>query len=94
MHDISQGKVVEKDKVVSGLLQDELARCREMFAGLQKSMARLPKGVLSRRKIRYKTKSYLCYSLKYREGRKVVNRHIRDADALALARQLKQRSAP
>ncbi|OGW44848.1 MAG: hypothetical protein A2Y66_06800 [Nitrospirae bacterium RBG_13_41_22] len=29
-------KVVEKDKVISGMLQDELKRCREMLQGKPK----------------------------------------------------------
>lgn len=66
-------KVVEKDKVISGMLQDELKRCREMLAGLQKSVAALPKGVLGERRKRYKQKAYSYYSLKYRDGKQVVN---------------------
>jgi hypothetical protein len=87
----TQVKVVEKDKVISGLLQDELARCREMLVGLQKSVAALPRGVLRRRRKRYKSKTYLYYSLKYREGQKVINKHIRDADAPSLARKIEHR---
>ncbi len=84
-------KVVEKDKVVSGMLRDELKRCQEMLAGLQKSAAALPKGVLSERKKRYKQKAYSYFSLKYRDGKQVVNKHIPNADAPALAKKLDQR---
>jgi hypothetical protein len=42
--------VVKKDKVISGMLRDELKRCQEMLAGLQKSVATLSKGVLNERK--------------------------------------------
>ena len=69
-------KVVEKDKVISGMLSDELRRCYEMLDRLQKSLSVLPKGVLSKRKKRYKGKEYSYYYLKYREGNKVVNKHI------------------
>ncbi len=84
-------KVVEKDKVISGMLHDELKRCREMLAGLQKSAAGLPKGVLNERKKRYKVKSYSYYSLKYRDGEKVVNKHISSNEAPALQKKLEQR---
>lgn len=84
-------KVVEKDRVISGMLQDELARCEEMIEGLQNSLAELPKGVLSERKKRYKEKSYSYYSLKYREGEKVVNQHIPNDQAPALKKKLDQR---
>ncbi len=84
-------KVVEKDKVISGMLRDELKRCEEILDGLQKSIARLPKGVLSERKKRYKEKTYSYYSLKYRDGKKVVNRHIPNDEAPALLKKLEQR---
>lgn len=84
-------KVVEKDKVISGMLRDELKRCQEMLAGLQKSVAALPKGVLNERKKRYKQKAYSYYSLKYRDGKQVVNKHIANAEAPALAKKLEQR---
>jgi hypothetical protein len=90
MHDISM-KVVEKDKVISGMLRDELKRCREMLVGLQKSIAELPKGVLSERKKRYKDKVYSYYSLKYRDGNRVENKHIPNGEAPALLKKLEQR---
>jgi hypothetical protein len=84
-------KVVEKDKVISGMLRDELKRCHEMLAGLQKSVAGLPKGVLSERKKHYKEKAYSYYALKYRDGEKVVNKHIPKDEAPALAKKIEQR---
>jgi hypothetical protein len=83
--------VVEKDKVISGMLRDELKRCREMLANLHESVAALPKGVLSERKKRYKEKAYSYYSLKYRDGKKVINKHIPDNEAPALLKKLEQR---
>lgn len=84
-------KVVEKDKVISGMLKDELKRCRDMLAELQKSIAALPKGALNERKKRYKEKVYSYYSLKYRYGEKVVNKHIPSEEAPALLKKLEQR---
>ncbi len=84
-------KVVEKDKVISGMLRDELKRCEEMLAGLQKSVAVLPKGALSERKKRYKKKVYSYFSLKYRNGDRVVNKHIPNDEAPALMKKLEQR---
>ncbi len=84
-------KVVEKDKIVSGMLRDERSRSEEMLAGLRKSLADLPKGVLSERKKRYKKKAYSYFSLKYREGEKVVNQHVRMEQVPALRKQLDQR---
>lgn len=84
-------KVVEKDKVISGMLRDELNRCREMLAGLQNSLEGLPKGVLSERKKRYKEKNYSYYCLKYRDGKMVVNKHISGDQAPALLKKLEKR---
>lgn len=84
-------KVVEKDKIVSGMLRDELGRSEEMLAGLRKSLEDLPKGRLSERKKRYKEKAYSYYSLKYREGEKVVNRHVPADQVQALRKKLDQR---
>lgn len=69
-------KVVESDKVISGMLRDELKRCYELLEGLEKDMSLLPKGVLSERKKRYKDREYSYLSLKFREGNRVINRHI------------------
>jgi len=42
-------KVVEKDRVVGGMLEDELKRCQEMLNGLRKAISRLPKGAINER---------------------------------------------
>jgi hypothetical protein len=39
-------KVVEKDKLVHGMLQEELARCRSMVSSLERKLSELPKGSL------------------------------------------------
>ena len=39
-------KVVEKDKLVHGMLQEELARCRSMVSSLERELSELPKGSL------------------------------------------------
>lgn len=84
-------KVVEKDKVIAGMLRDELKRCQEMLASLQKTIAGLPRGVLPERKKCYKGKVYSYYSLKYREGEKVINEHIPKDEAPTLLKKLERR---
>ena len=68
--------VVENDNAIRGMLIDELKRCQEMVGDLEKAASALPRGVLNLRKKRYKEKEYLYYYLKYREGRKVISKHI------------------
>lgn len=90
MHNIDK-KVAEKDRVISAMLRDELKRCQEMLAGMQKAIAQFLKGVLSKRKKQFKDKAYAYYSLKYRNGKKVVNKHIPSDQAPALAKKLEER---
>jgi hypothetical protein len=84
-------KVVEKDKVVSGMLRDELQRCQEMLDGLEKAVSELPKGVINKRKKRYKDKVYSYHYLKYREGKKVFNRHIARKELRDISKRLELR---
>ncbi len=84
-------KVVEKDKVISGMLQDELNRCQEMLNGLKKSVSELPKGVINERKKRYKDKVYSYFYLKYRKGKKVINEHIPNNHVKDLLKKLELR---
>ena len=84
-------KVVEKDRVISGMLRDELARCQEMLDGLRKLVSKLPKGVISIRKKRYKDRVYSYYYLKYRDGKKVVNKHISKEEIEKISKKLEQR---
>jgi hypothetical protein len=69
-------KVVETDKVISGMLRDELKRCQEMLESLEKPVSELPKGAIGERKKFHKNKVYSYYYLKYREGDKVISKHV------------------
>lgn len=84
-------KVVEKDRVINGMLSDEFNRCREMLNSLKKSASVMPKGVLNKRKKKYKGKVYFYQSLKYRDGNKVINRHISADEGPELSKRLEQR---
>ena len=84
-------KVVEKDKVISGMLRDELKRCQEMLDSLEKSVSELPRGVINERKKRYKNKVYSYPYLKYREGDKVVNKHISREEVQEISKKLMMR---
>ncbi|MHC4604066.1 MAG: hypothetical protein ACYS6W_12130 [Planctomycetota bacterium] len=84
-------KVVEKDKVISGMLRDELKRCQEMLDNLEKSISELPKGAINKRKKRYKNKIYSYYYLKYRDGVKVINKHIPNREVQEILEKLAMR---
>jgi len=83
--------VVEKDRVISGMLQDELKHCQEVLDSLEKAVAGLPKGVINERKKRYKDKVYSYHYLKYREGEKVFNKHIVKKELQDILKKLEQR---
>lgn len=83
--------VVEKDPVVRDMLSAELARCREMVAELGNSAAALPRGALSVREKRYKDREYAYHCLKYREGAKVISRHVAAGDVEEIAGQVELR---
>ena len=89
--DNSHMKVVEKDKVISGMLRDELKRCQEMLDSLKKSVSGLPKGVINKRNKQYKSKIYSYYYLKYRNGGKVINKHIPNKEVQEILKKLEQR---
>lgn len=84
-------KVVEKDRVISGMLLDELKRCQEMLDGMKRSISKLPKGVINKRKKCYKNKVYSYYYLKYRDGKKVVSKHISKEEIQEILKKLEQR---
>ena len=84
-------KVVEKDKFVIGMLNSELRRSKEMVKGLQRSVRALPKGVLNERKKCYKNKVYFYFSLKYRDGDRVINQHIPQERVHLLKEQIAKR---
>jgi hypothetical protein len=83
-------KVVEKN-VIHGMLGDELVRCEGMFAGIQRSLSGLPKGAMRARSKRYKGKEYRYVYLKYREGSRVINKHVPEGAVEELARKLELR---
>jgi hypothetical protein len=81
-------KVVEKDKVISGMLRDELKRCQEMLDSLEKSVSGLPKGSMSKRKKRYMNKVYSYHYLKYREGERVISKHVPNREVQEILKKL------
>ena len=83
--------VVEKDMAISGLLEDELRRSREVQASLEAKLAQYPKGALNLRQKRYKNKKYEYHYLVAREGDRVINRHVPAKEAVKLGKLLAER---
>lgn len=73
-------KVVEKDRIVSGMLRDEYNRCQEMVNELESVASALPKGSLQQRKKCYKGSEYSYHFLKYRDGNQSLSKHVAEKD--------------
>jgi hypothetical protein len=84
-------KVVENDRVIGGMLRDELKRCLEVLDGLREAVSVLPKGAISERKKHYKNKVYSYCYLKYRDGEKVISKHIPNSEMLEVVEKLSMR---
>ena len=84
-------KVVENDRLISDMLREELARCRNMFASLEQALSSLPKGSLHLRSKDYQGKSYSYHYLKFRERGKNVSRHIPSEQVGEVQKQLQIR---
>ena len=82
---------MERDPIVRDMIHDELERCREMVAELERSASDLPRGSLGVRKKRYKNREYTYHYLKYREKGKVVSQHVTSSDIAALTKRLELR---
>lgn len=68
--------VVQKDKVVHGMLQDELERCEGLSKSLVEAISRLPKGSIHVRKVPSGKKHLMYHYLKFRDGGKSVYKHV------------------
>ena len=84
-------KVVENDKLIHGMLREELERCRNMVISLEKELSGLPKGSLHVRRKSYKRKKYLYHYLKYREDGKSINKHFPEKEIEGLIQKLQAR---
>ena len=83
--------VKKKDKIVHGLLEDELKRCEDMAASLSDAIKALPKGSLHQRRVAYKSKVQIYKYLKYRENGKSVYQHIRKAEEEIVEKKVSER---
>ncbi len=86
-------KVVEKDKVVSGILKDELDRCKAALRSLDEAMSGLRKGSIHVRKKKHNGKIYRYSYLKYRDNKgKSVSAHVSNKDLENLSSELRKRA--
>jgi hypothetical protein len=83
--------VVQKDKIVHGMLQDELERCEGLSASLGEAISQLPKGSLHIRKVPSGEKDLLYHYLKFRDGDKSVYKHVPKRQLKELSGRVEER---
>lgn len=83
--------MVEKDRIISGMLRDEYQRCQEMVSELERAVSALPKGSLQQRQKSYKENEYSYYFLKYRDGSRSVCKHVAEKDVEAVREAIVRR---
>ena len=66
----------KKDRSVFNMLKSERNRCVELADRLHREIDLLPKGSLSVRKVKNKDKEYVYPCLRFREGKKVIYKHL------------------
>lgn len=84
-------KVAEKDSAVSGMLEEEYQRCRDVLAALQTKVVSYPKGSLNVRRKPYNGKEYVYHYLVSRDGLRVINLHVSAEELPELSKNLEQR---
>jgi len=86
-------KQVEKDRLVQGVLEDELRRSQEMVRLLESEASDLPRGSLHLRRKEYKDRSYEYHYMKYWEDGRSVSVHVPRADLDRIREELERRKA-
>jgi hypothetical protein len=86
-------KQVEKDRLVQGVLMDELRRSQEMVRLLEGEAADLPRGSLHLRQKKYKDRNYEYHYLKYWEEGRSVSVHVPRGDLERIKEALERRKA-
>lgn len=86
-------RVVQKDPIISGMLEDERKRCANAVRALEAKADQYPKGSIHLRNVRQKNRIYSYPFLKYREGGKSVFKHLAAKDLEAVEEGIKNRKS-
>jgi hypothetical protein len=86
-------KIKAEDEGIKGMLRDEYNRCLELMGQVKLSMGSYPKGRLVVKKVKAKGRVYEYHHLQWREGEKVLSRHVPKKEFPELQKKLEQREA-
>lgn len=81
------------DDGIKGMLWDEYNRCLELIDQVQKAMNNYPRGKLVVKKVKVKERVYEYYHLQWREGAKVLSRHVPNKEIPEIQKMIEQRAA-
>jgi len=81
----------ERDDNVFGMLESERARCVRLSEALQNEIDKLPKGSIGIRRVKSGGREYEYQCLKFREGEKVVFKHVTANEIECLQVQVNRR---
>jgi hypothetical protein len=82
-----------EDEAIKGMLRDEYNRCKELMEQVKQSMGSYPRGRLVVKKVKAKGRVYEYHHLQWREGKKVLSRHVPEKEIPALLEKIEQREA-
>ncbi|MDA8417172.1 MAG: hypothetical protein M0Z78_08990 [Betaproteobacteria bacterium] len=82
-----------EDDSIKGMLRDEYERCLNLVEQVQRSINSYPRGCLVVKKVKSKGRIYEYHHLQWREGKKVVSRHIPEKEIPEIQKKIKLREA-
>jgi len=82
-----------EDEGIKGMLRDEYNSCLELMEQVKQSMSNYPRGRLVVKKVKAKGRVYEYHHLQWREGEKVLSRHVPEKEIPELKKKIEQREA-
>jgi stalled ribosome alternative rescue factor ArfA len=82
-----------EDDAIKGMLRDEYNRCMQLMEQVKQSMGSYPRGRLVVKKVKAKGRVYEYHHLQWREGKKVLSRHVPEKEIPELLEMIEQREA-
>lgn len=81
------------DSGIKGMLKDEYERCINLIEQIKHTLADFPKGRLVIKKVKSKDHIYEYYHLQWRQGDKVLSKHIPQREIPEVKKKIEQRDA-
>lgn len=86
-------KNMAEDEGIKGMLRDEYNRCLQLMEQIKQSISQYPRGQLIVKKVKVKGHVYKYHHLQWREGEKILSRHVPEKEIPELKEKIEQREA-